>query len=653
MPSSPPPKSSRQLYRLFRKTGPRPESYIRGSHARNEFRQALTGFSGQAGGGPAEAPLPKLSLREAGHWMKSYVHGLRPHVAQLLLVAALTVVTIGVGLFVPYASKLIIDGAFTQQPPWTGAMLHAFGLTVIFAILVAEGFNIWRDLLIRIVGQRLTFHYRQDLYEHVQRLPLRTIQDMKTGGIIARIMGDVDNTAALLQQGLIGPATNVVRVLATLFVLLWIDWRLTLVAGIMLPFLAGLNLLMVRKVRPIHRDISEDKAQISARLGEVFGGIRVVRSFRRERSESLRFAMRNHLVIRKGIYSHLWTQAVTVGWRVMIPVTGLCIVWYGAARHLTQPGGITIGELIAFQLYMLNLLYPVSQIVGDLSNLQSNIASLERIEALLKQPVEPPDPPEARPIARIEDGIEWADVHFSYRAEVPVLNGVSVKIPAGTSLALVGPSGAGKSTLADLLARFYEPTAGQIRVDERPLSAYRREDYRKLIAVVQQDTFLFDGTIAENIAYGRRNATQAEIQRAAQLAHCHEFVMDFPDGYDTYVGERGVRLSGGQKQRIAIARAILADPQLLILDEATSSLDSESEAAVQEGLATLMKGRTSLVIAHRLSTISNCTQIAVLEEGRIVELGAHADLIAHDARYAELVRIQTRDMAFSNNHKEE
>ena len=659
-PSPRPQRSSRLAYILFRRKGPRPESFISTSGGRNAFRAALTqGASGRtapdgaasgesATSTPEAASRPRFDARKTRSWLVNYIPRLRPHRLALVTVAVLTLVTMAVTLAVPYACKLMIDSALGHKAVWLAEHLDTAFFVMIGAILLSELCSINRDLILRVVSHRITVGFRQRLYEHVQRLPLRKIHDLKTGGIISRVMNDVDATSNLLQGGVVSPLTNIVKVVATLAVLLLvIDWRLTVLAGLMVPLLAGLNLLWVRKIRPIHRDIGEDKAQISARVGEVFGGIRVVRSFRRERSESLQFGTRNHLVIRKSIFSQMWTQIVTVGWRVMIPLTTLIIAWYGSKAIADGDRRITVGDLIAFQVYMLNLLYPISQIVSDLSNLQSNIAALERTENLLNEAAEPEDQPGALPIRRIERGLELRSLSFAYTPGQPVLEDVNLVLPAGTSLALVGPSGAGKSTLADLVARFYEPVSGTILLDGLPLPRYRREDYKRLLAIVQQDTFLFDGTIAENIAYGRREADLHAIRRAAEQANCLEFIEGFAAGFDTYVGERGVRLSGGQKQRIAIARAILADPQLLILDEATSSLDSQSELAVQEGLRHLMQGRTSLVIAHRLSTVQFCTQIAVLRDGRIIESGTHEQLLASGGQYAEMLRLQIREAALA------
>ncbi|HYH46080.1 MAG TPA: ABC transporter ATP-binding protein, partial [Thermoanaerobaculia bacterium] len=416
--------------------------------------------------------------------------------------------------------------------------------------------------------------------------------------------------------------------------LLYLSAKLTLIAVGVLSLFALIMGWAFKTLRPLFRERSKINAEIAGRLTESFSGVRVVKAYGAQRRENLVFAKGAHRLFRNIAKTITSFSLIGAGSTLLLGIVGVTMMAVGANEVLS--GRMTVGSFFAFTLYLGMLVGPVMQVVNIGSQLTEAFAGLERIREIRNETPEDAGEMERRPLPTVEGRIEFQDVWFEYQAGTPVLRGVSFLARPGTSTALVGSSGSGKSTLIGLVAAFHRPTSGTILVDGQDLSGIRLHDYRSHLGVVFQDNFLFDGTVLENIAYARPHASNEEILRAARIAHCDDFVKRMPDGYDTIVGERGVKLSGGERQRVAIARAILADPRILILDEATSSLDSESEALIQEGLAELMRGRTTFVIAHRLSTIRRADTILVLELGQIVERGRHEELLALGGRYHAL-----------------
>jgi len=586
---------------------------------------------------PSREPLPgevgdRLRRRR---YLREYLHWIRPQSIRLVVILVMASVAGALGLVLPIGTRYIIDVVLPNRN-WTA--LHAVGAGLVLLAAVQQTIEVTRRYWLQVVNARLTLQLRKRLFRHMLLLPLKQLQDLKVGGVISRLSGDIDATTSLVEYALLQPANAMLRVVMTIGMLLLINWQMALVAACLLPPVVVLNLLSLKRVRPIYRAVRQDRADIDARAVETFGGIRVVRAFGRERGETAAFLRGHHLVVRKNLLAHLLGQLIGAGWGLLVPLCSVVVIWYGGTRYLADEA--TIGDIVAFQMYVFMLLMPVSSLVRSYGRMQRGLAAMERVFDTLALPSEVPRRTGTLPAPSRVESIEFEHVGFEYEPGQPVLKDICLQVPAGFTVALVGPSGAGKTTLCDLLARFYEPTHGRILLNGTDLARIDLDDYRRLLGLVHQEVFLFDGTVRENISYSKPYAPIEAVIKAAQRANADEFICQLPDGYDTYIGERGVKLSGGQKQRLSIARAILADPQILILDEATSNLDTESERLIQESLKHLLRGRTTFVIAHRLSTITNADLIVVIENGQIMETGGHDDLILRNGRYREMLTRQ-------------
>jgi ATP-binding cassette subfamily B protein/subfamily B ATP-binding cassette protein MsbA len=534
--------------------------------------------------------------------------------------------------------RYIVDQVLLKTGLDPAARLARLNLagTLFFALVFVSNFvGALRDYRQRLLNTRVMLALRRSLFERLLHLPLPKLWEMKTGGILSRLTGDVDTTTGLMQLAIVTPSVSFIRLLIAVGVLTTLNWRLALAALAIIPGVMVISFIFAKRVRPIYRSVRKDAEQIDGRVGETFSGIRVVRAFRREVRELLDYLRARHTVLRKELFAQRRELVIWTTWNLLLGLVNVAIVWYGG--YLNLRGGASIGDIMAFQWYTFLLLNPVWNIVNSFSELQRSLAAMERVFEVFAMDQDKPDRVDARDAPRVVSELRFEDTEFEYREGRPVVRDFSVVAPGGSVVALVGRSGAGKTTVTDLVARFHDPTKGRLLVNGSDIRDFRLSSYRGLLAIVQQDVFLFDGSVRDNIAYGRHDATDAEVEDAARRANAHEFIDKLPEGYETFIGERGVKLSGGQQQRLAIARAILASPQILILDEATSNLDTESEQLIQASMATLLAGRTTFVIAHRLSTVRRANLILLMEDGRIVERGTHEELMSSRGIYYDMV----------------
>ncbi|HTE47317.1 MAG TPA: ABC transporter ATP-binding protein [Gemmatimonadaceae bacterium] len=587
-------------------------------------------------------PLPDKAERRGKRrrFVREYLRWLHPHRYAIGAVFLFALIAAGMQMIEPLFMRFIIDRVLLNAKLDSAARLvrlHLAGATFLSVIVVSNLITVAKDYRQRLLNVRVMLTLRRSLFERLLHLPLPTLWEMKTGGILSRLTGDVETTTGLLQMAVVSPAVSLIRLIVAVAVLMSLNWRLALTALAIIPGVMLMSFTLSRRVRPIYRVIRKDSEHIDGRVGETFSGIRVVRAFRREMAELLDYMRGRHTVLRKELFAHRRELVLWTSWGLLMAGVNVVIVWYGG--YLNIVGRASIGDIMAFQWYTFLLMNPVWNIVNSFSELQRSLAAMERVFDVLGMSDDKPDAADARDAPKVVDEIRFEDVEFEYREGRPVVRDFSVAVPGGTVVALVGRSGAGKTTVTDLVARFHDPTKGRIVVNGSNIRDFRLRTYRDLLAIVQQDVFLFDGSVRDNIAYGRHDATDAEVEDAARRANAHEFIDKLPEGYDTFIGERGVKLSGGQCQRLAIARAILASPQILILDEATSNLDTESEQLIQASMATLLAGRTTFMIAHRLSTIRRADLILLMEDGRIVERGTHEQLMdARGAYHAMVLR---------------
>jgi subfamily B ATP-binding cassette protein MsbA len=577
---------------------------------------------------PEEQPKKRLKASHVYRDLRDLVWPRRR-----LFLAGLVLVFINrvAGLVLPGSTKFLMDDVVQKhRQELLIPLAAAVGVSVL--IQAATSYTLIR--LLSTSAQRLIADMRVRVQEHIGRLPVRYYDANKTGALVSRIMSDVEGVRNLVGTGLVEFIGGLLTAVIAFGLLLKINATLTFVALAFLLIFGVILRKAFRSIRPIFRERGKINAEVTGRLTESLGGVRIVKGFHAEAREAAVFhagAMRLFENVRKTLFA---TSIIGLASTLLMGIVSVTVMIVGGRLLLSNE--MTIGDFVAFTLYLGFMVAPVFQMVGIGTQITEAFAGLDRMHEVLEEQPEDLDPERTVPLERIRGNVSFQNVTFEYEAGKPVLHGVSLDAVPGAVTALVGSSGSGKSTLIGLVAAFAKPTTGDVYVDGVDLSTVHLASYRSQLGVVLQDNFLFDGTIKENILFGRPSASDDEVLLAAQVARVDEFAFKMEKGLDTVVGERGVKLSGGQRQRVAIARAILADPRILILDEATSSLDTESEALIQDGLAALMTGRTTFVIAHRLSTVRGADQILVLEEGMIVERGTHTELLARGGRYFDL-----------------
>ncbi len=582
------------------------------------------------------------------------------------VILCITTVTLSAlfGLATPASTKIAIDYILTDHPGPAGlpswvptrepqALLWYLGAALMTLSLLMIVNGIYGRYHMTRLTHLLRAFIRRKVFNHAVRLPLHRVHQIKSGGAASMLREDAGQSADLLFSLLYNPWRAIVQLSGTLVILAWTDWRLLVGATLLIPAAWFTQKAWIARIRPVFRAARATRTNIDAQATETFGGMRIVRGFSRARGEAFRFIRNNHFMSRQELLAWWWSRTIEIVWMVVLPAGSVAVLVYGGGRVLN--GTLTIGDVMMFSAYLIMLLGPLEALSASATSIQAELASLDRVLDLLKEPLEFQEGAgEGSKVVvdptTIHGRVTLANVSFKYPGnEEWVLRHIELDVPPGSTIALVGPSGAGKTTLCNLVARFYDPVEGEVRLDNVNLRDVDVDSYRRLLGIVEQDVFLFDGTVRQNIGYAKRGVSEAQIRAAAKAANADGFIEKLEQGYETLIGERGVRLSGGQKQRIAIARAILAEPRILILDEATSNLDTESEALIQESLRRLMRPdqgeadhvkRTCFVIAHRLSTIRTADLILVLEGGKIVERGTHDELIAHHGRYHRMLAAQ-------------
>ena len=556
---------------------------------------------------------------------------MRPRRGVLALAFVLMAMSRAAGLFLPISTRFFIDDVIGQRKvEWLLPLV--LGVVGATAIQGLSGYALVQ--LVSKSAQKLIAEMRVKVQAHVGRLPVAFHDATRAGELVSRIMNDVECFKNLIGTGLVELTGGLLTASFAFVVMLRLSEKVTLLTVLALGAFGLVVYRAVKVLGPIFRERGKIYAEVTGRLTESLSGVRVVKAYEAEARESAVFAGGVERILQNVFRTLAGTSLLSLSSTLLLGVVGAGVLYLGAREILG--GRMTVGSFFTYTVLLGFVAAPLVQIATLGSQLSEAMAGLERTRELLSERREDDDPRRTIALDRLRGSVVFEDVGFSYREGEPVLTGISLRAEPGTVTALVGPSGAGKTTVIGLVCAFHAPSSGRVLVDGVDLATVKLESYRRHLGVVLQETFLFDGTIRQNVAFARPEASEAEILEACRIAHVGEFAEGFPDGYETLVGERGVRLSGGQRQRVSIARAILAEPRILILDEATSSLDSESEALIQEGLSWLMKGRTTFVIAHRLSTIRRADQILVIEKGEVVERGTHDELFAKGGRYREM-----------------
>lgn len=575
-----------------------------------------------------DSAKPQRALR---YYFGRYIREFKDQKSHLVFVLFVGFCTCVIGAVIPWTSKIMIDYILPQR---NMPLLLAVCIALFIIAIIRHLIQIMQDYSTQALMGKFVIRLKHRLMEHLHTLPLVELQKLKTGGIITRLQEDTEGAGNLIFHGLLSPFNALVMLFISMSSLLFISWKTTLISLFFALLMCIVAYFFFYVMRPLQRTLRKERSAINSSLTESFGGIQVVKSFSRENSIIKDFGISTNLLWRKSLYGVVAGMFVHRSIWTLHFVAEISI-WL-AGGYFFINGTLSVGSLVVFISFLMWIFQPVFMIMSSFSETQKCIACAERTIDLLDMEPDIVDKEDAVVVESFRKGMRFQGVSFTYPDGTQALNNVELFIPKGKVTALVGPSGGGKTTLTNLVLRFYDVSEGKITLDDLNIKDIKLSSYRKLISLVLQDVFLFDGTVRENIMFGKKDGTQEEVEHAAKVAHCSEFIEELQDKYDTIIGERGVKLSGGQKQRIALARAIIANPQLLILDEATSNLDSESESLIQNALKHIFKGRTSIVIAHRLSTIMDADNIIVIDKGKVIEQGRHEELLAAKGRYYEM-----------------
>ncbi|REJ78973.1 MAG: ABC transporter ATP-binding protein [Acidobacteria bacterium] len=583
---------------------------------------------------PSEEKKKKVTFK--GAWQDAR-ELLWAHRYRLALGGGLMLVSRLAGLVLPASTKFLVDEVIAKER-YEVLTWIAFAIGAATVVQAITSFAL--SQILGVAAQRAITEMRKKVQARIERLPVSYFDSTQSGQLISRIMSDAEGIRNLIGTGLVQLSGSTVTALISIGVLFWLNWRMTAITILVLAAFGGALAYAFKRLRPIFRERQQINAEVTGRLGESLGGIRIVKAYTAEKREELTFAKGAHRLFRNVAKSMTGVSAMSGFSSVIVGAIGVVMILVGG--NAVMAGSMTLGDLVMYIFFTGLMALPIIEFTSIGTQITEAFAGLDRIREVFRSITEDEEDLSKRPLPTVRGDVEFVDVYFEYEEGTPVLNGVSFSAKAGMTTALVGSSGSGKSTILAHVMNFVQAKKGKVLIDGYDIREVRLRDYRRQLGVVLQEDFLFDGTILENIRFSNTSATLDDVKEVCRIAYCDEFIEKFENGYDTVVGERGVKLSGGQRQRIAIARALLADPRILILDEATSSLDSESEQMIQEGLHSLRRGRTTFVIAHRLSTIQTADQILVVEDGLIVESGKHDELIALGGRYKELYDKQYR-----------
>ncbi len=563
---------------------------------------------------------------------------IKPYMHRLLFAMVCTIMAAAGNLYIPWIIKDMIDEVLADK---NGTMLNWIAASIIAIFIVRGLFWYGQNYLMSYVGQSVIIDIRAAVFKKLQRLSVSFYDKNKTGTIMSYVTNDVNALQSAMVENTIEMITEGFILIGSVVAMIYLDWRLTLFTVCTFPVVLWFMEFFGKKIRKTGGRIQECTADITSVLQESVASARVIKSFVREDYEVDRFYVENKANFRANMKNAQLMATLTPVVELVAAIGVTMIIWYGGNNVIN--GTITAGSLVAFLTYAVNISNPIKRLTRVIGNIQKALAAAQRVFMIIDMPEEIAESRDAKQLPEVSGKVEFQNVSFAYNDKGNVITDLSFSVKPGEVIAIVGPSGAGKSTIANLLPRFYDVNKGDIKIDGHSVREVTLDSLREQVGIVPQETMLFNGSVYNNILYGRLDATKEEIEAAAKAANAHDFIMQLTDGYETKLGDRGVNLSGGQRQRIAIARAILKNPRILILDEATSALDTESERVVQEALDRLMVGRTSFVIAHRLSTVKNADKILVLEKGNLVESGTHDELLALDGLYAHLYKIQYRN----------